>query len=69
MTPYKAFHGSPKRQRKLKSRARKLRLIGYKKGTNQYKISQNSTSQKLTIQTTTNQLSIRTRSAVQNQKK
>jgi hypothetical protein len=34
MTPYKALHGSLKRQRKLKPRARKLRLIGYGKGTN-----------------------------------
>jgi hypothetical protein len=55
MTPYKALHGSPKRQRKLKLRARKLRLIDYGKGTNQYKISQNST-----IQTTTNWVTNRT---------
>jgi hypothetical protein len=55
MTPYEALHGSPKRQRKLKPRARKLRLIGYRKGTNQYKISQNST-----IQTTTNRVTNRT---------
>jgi hypothetical protein len=37
MTPYEALHGSPKRQRKLKPKARKLRLISYGKGTNQYK--------------------------------
>jgi hypothetical protein len=34
MTLYKAFHGSPKRQRKFKPRARKFRLIGYGKGIN-----------------------------------